>query len=71
MEPEILGGMPVFKDTLVPIKCMFDYLLARKSMSDFLRDYPSVPEATARAVLENDATLFYEEISKRLAADGG
>ncbi|MYM66477.1 DUF433 domain-containing protein [Pseudoduganella sp. FT55W] len=63
MEPEILGGLPVFKDTLVPIKRMFDCLLTGKSLEDFLRHYPSVPRATAVAVLANEATLFYEDIS--------
>ncbi|MBV6323615.1 DUF433 domain-containing protein [Duganella sp. HSC-15S17] len=66
MEPEILGGMPVFKNTVVPIKRMFDYLLAGKPMDDFLADNPSVSRATAIGVLENDATLFYEAISKAM-----
>ena len=58
MEPDILGGMPVFKDTLVPIKRMFDYLLSGKTMDDFLIDNPSVSRSTATSVLESDATLF-------------
>ena len=66
MEPELLGGMPVFKDTLVPVKRMFDYLLTGRTMNDFLRDYPAVSSDTATAVLENQATLFYEDISKAL-----
>ena len=66
MDPEILGGMPVFKDTLVPIKRMFDYLLAEKTMDEFLEDSPTVSRKTAIAVLENDATLFYEHISKAI-----
>ena len=66
MEPEILGGMPVFKNTLVPIKRMFDYLLSGKTMDDFLNDNPSVSRSTATSVLESDATLFYEEISNVL-----
>lgn len=66
MEPDILGGMPVFKGTLVPIKRMFDYLLAGKPMDDFLADYPSVSRDMATGVLENDATLFYEAISKAI-----
>lgn len=66
MEPNILGGMPVFKNTLVPIKRMFDYLLAGKSMDDFLSNYPTVSQQTAVAVLESDATLFYEEISNAI-----
>jgi uncharacterized protein (DUF433 family) len=66
MEPDILGGMPVFKETQVPIKRMFDVLLAYKPLEEFLRDFPSVPRAIAVAVLENEATLFYEEISVAL-----
>jgi uncharacterized protein (DUF433 family) len=66
MEPEILGGMPVFKDTLVPIKRMFDYLLESKSLDDFLADYPGVPRDTALSVLGTERTLFYEAISKAM-----
>ncbi len=63
MEANILGGMPVFRDTTVPIKRMFDHLLAGKHFDDFLLEYPSVPRHTALAVLENEATVFYESIS--------
>lgn len=66
MEPGILGGMPVFKDTLVPIKMMFDYLLADMPLSAFLDAHPSVSQDAAITVLDSDATLFYEEISKAL-----
>jgi uncharacterized protein (DUF433 family) len=66
MEPEILGGMPVFKDTLVPIKRMFDYLLRGKSLDDFLTHYPSVSLDTALSILGTERTLFYEAISKAM-----
>lgn len=66
MEPHILGGMPVFKDTLVPIKRMFDYLLAGRSMPAFLIDYPAVSRDVATAVLESEATIFYEDISEAM-----
>lgn len=66
MEPEILGGMPVFKNTLVPIKRMFDYLLADKPMDDFLADYPSVSRDMAVGVRDNATTLYYEAISKAI-----
>ena len=68
MEPHIMGGMPVFRNTLVPIKRMFDYLLAGKTMDEFLADFPSVPRATANAVRETEATMFYEDISKAIAS---
>lgn len=48
------------------IKRMFDYLLNGKQLSDFLRDYAGVPRDMATAVLESDATIFYEDISKAL-----
>ena len=70
MEPDVLGGMPVFKNTLVPIKRMFDYLLAGKTMNDFLKDFPTVSREAAATVLESDATLFYEEISNLLEPTG-
>ncbi len=71
MEPGILGGMPVFKNTLVPIKRMFDYLLAGKTMAEFLRDYPDVSREKATGVLENQLTLFYEEISNAMDSEAG
>ena len=66
MEPDILDGMPVFRNTLVPIKRMFDYLLADKTIEEFLRDYPDVSRETATGVLENQLTLLYEDISNAL-----
>ncbi|MRW88949.1 DUF433 domain-containing protein [Duganella sp. FT80W] len=66
MAPDILGGMPVFKGTLVPVKRLFDYLLSGKTTARFVNDYPLVSRATAANVLQNDATLFYEDISNAL-----
>jgi hypothetical protein len=42
---------------------MFDHLLAGKAFDDFLLEYPFVPPDVARAVLESEATVFYESIS--------
>ncbi|MRW88951.1 DUF433 domain-containing protein [Duganella sp. FT80W] len=66
MEPRILNGMPVFKHTGVPIKRLFDYLLADRSMDAFLYDFPSVTQGMATQVLACDAILFYEAISKAI-----
>jgi uncharacterized protein (DUF433 family) len=71
MQPDILGGMPVFKNTLVPIKRMFDYLLAGKTLEEFLSDYPDVSREAATGVLENQLTLFYEEISNTVDSGAG
>jgi uncharacterized protein (DUF433 family) len=57
------NNTPYFRDTTVPIKRMFDHLLAGKHFDDFLLEYPSVLRHTALAVLESEATVFYESIS--------
>ncbi len=41
-DPEILGGMPVFIGTRVPVKNLFDYLEAGDSIDEFLDDFPAV-----------------------------
>lgn len=69
MDRHIMGGMPVFRGTLVPIKRMFDYLLAGKTMEDFLAEFPTVSPSAAKSVLETEATMFYEDISKAMDAE--
>jgi uncharacterized protein (DUF433 family) len=51
-DPEIMGGVPVFVGTRVPIKNLFDYLEAGDSLDKFLDSFPSVTRAQAVAVLE-------------------
>jgi len=51
-DPEILGGVPVFFGTRVPVKNLIDYLEAGDSLEDFLRSFPSVTRAQAVATLE-------------------
>ena len=45
-DPEIMGGIPVFWGTRVPIKNLldYDYLEAGDSLSVFLEEFPSVTE---------------------------
>lgn len=59
---KITGGRPVFADTDVPVKLMFDYLAEAKSLKDFHWDFPSVFRGntsdaviTAGRILELDA----------------
>lgn len=52
IDPEILGGVPVFKGTRVPIKSLFEYLENDYSLEEFLECFPSVTRASARRVLE-------------------
>ena len=41
-DPEILGGMPVFMGTRVPIQNLLDYLAEGLPLDDFLDDFPAV-----------------------------
>lgn len=52
IDPEILGGVPVFKGTRVPIESLFEYLENDYSLEEFLECFPSVTRDLARQVLE-------------------
>ena len=51
MDPETLGGTPVFKGTRVPVKTLFEYLENDYSLDEFLGCFPSVTREMARRVL--------------------
>ena len=51
-DPVILGGVPVFVGTRVPVKTLFDYLEAGDALDEFLNDFPSVTREQAVAALE-------------------
>jgi uncharacterized protein (DUF433 family) len=52
IDPEVLGGQPVFKGTRVPIESLFDHLEAGVSLDEFLEDFPTVSREQAVAALE-------------------
>ncbi|MGQ0654580.1 MAG: DUF433 domain-containing protein [Betaproteobacteria bacterium] len=51
-DPGILGGVPVFVGTRVPVKTRYDYLEGGDSLDEFLDDFPAVTREQAIAVLE-------------------
>lgn len=51
-DPEILGGIPVFVGTRVPVHALFDYLEGGHTLDRFLDDFPTVPRKFAIAALE-------------------
>jgi uncharacterized protein (DUF433 family) len=51
-DPEILGGVPVFKGSRVPVKTLFEYLENGYSLDEFLECFPSVTRDLAREILE-------------------
>jgi len=51
-DPEILGGIPVFVGTRVPVQNLIDCLEAGDSLDQFLDSFPSVTRDQAVAALE-------------------
>jgi len=51
-DPEILGGMPIFRGTRVPFKNLLDYLEGGHTLDEFLDQFPSVTRQAAIAALE-------------------
>lgn len=51
-DPDILGGIAVFRGTRVPFKNLLDYLEGGHTLDEFLDQFPSVTRETAGAALE-------------------
>jgi uncharacterized protein (DUF433 family) len=60
IDPEILGGTPVFKGTRVPVKTLFDYLEASYSLDEFLECFPSITREMACRILERSESALLD-----------
>lgn len=58
IDPEILGGTPVFTGTRVPVKNLFDYLETGDTIEGFLADFESVHKEQVIKVLEMSQKLI-------------
>jgi uncharacterized protein (DUF433 family) len=58
VDPEILGGTPVFRGTRVPVKTLFEYLENNYSLDEFIECFPSVTREMARRVLERSESAL-------------
>ena len=65
--PEILGGIPVFVGTRVPVQTLFDYLEEGHSLDEFLDDFPTVERSQAIAVLL--ISMLQSKPSSRIGAN--
>ena len=52
IDPETMGGTPVFTGTRVPIQALFDYIETGESLDEFLENFPSVKKEFAIQVLK-------------------
>ena len=53
IDPDILGGTPVFRGTRVPVQTLFDYLADGFSLNEFLDNFPTVERTDALQVLNS------------------
>ena len=58
IDPEILGGTPVFSGTRVPIKNLFDYLETGESIETFLNEFEGVKREQVIKILEISEKLI-------------
>lgn len=53
IDPEVLGGTPVFAGTRVPVKTLFEYLEDDYTLEEFLECFPTVSREMAVRMLEH------------------
>jgi uncharacterized protein (DUF433 family) len=58
IDPEILGGTPVFCGTRVPIAVLFENLADGLTLDEILDSYPTLPRELALAALHDAETLL-------------
>lgn len=63
IDPEILGGTPVFRGTRVPVQTLFDYLERDYTLSEFLECFPSVSREMACQLLERSESVVVASAS--------
>lgn len=51
IDPETMGGTPVFTGTRVPVQSLFDYIETGETLDEFLENFPSIKKELAIEVL--------------------
>ena len=64
-DPDILGGVSVFRGTRVPIEILFDYL-QEDTVEDFLNGYPHITRAMVNEVFIWVTQQFKLKISPKM-----
>lgn len=58
VDPDIMSGTPCFEGTRVPVRTLIDYLEGGDSLTEFLKDFPTVHREQAVALLEEASELL-------------
>ena len=51
-DPDVLGGVSVFRGTRVPFQALLDYLEGGQNLDEFIDDFPTVTREAAISALE-------------------
>lgn len=60
IDPEIMGGTPVFMGTRVPVESLFQWL-ETETLKEFLENFPGVSKEQVKEVLEAAGKLITSE----------
>jgi uncharacterized protein (DUF433 family) len=63
IDPEVMGGTPVFVGTRVPIQTLLDYLEGNQKLDEFLDDFPTVQREQAISFLESAKTALLDQVA--------
>ena len=58
VDPDVLGGTPVFKGTRVPVKTLFEYLEGNYTLDELLECFPSVTRQMACQLLDRSESAL-------------
>lgn len=61
-DPEIMGGIPVFRGTRVPLQALFDHIEGGETLEEFLDGFPTVSREAAIAALEEAKELLVSRL---------
>jgi uncharacterized protein (DUF433 family) len=64
IDPETLGGTPVFVGTRVPLQALIDYIRGGHPLGDFLDDFPTVSHSQAVGALGRASQLLMRSAAK-------
>lgn len=62
VDPDTMGGTPVFSGTRVPVVFFFDYIESGETVDEFLFNFPTVKKDQAFQLLEIAKKLIIQQV---------
>lgn len=59
-DPDVLGGVPIFRGTRVPFQILLEYIEGGQTLDEFLDDFPTVTRDAAIRALAHAKSLIIE-----------